>query len=451
MHDLTIIGNGIIGYFVAYNYLNLEPKAKINLIGPSTKLNSATIASGAMINVLPEIDTLANGKDYYEQKIRIGEQSTKIWNNLFKKGVLDKNIKIADNTILYRQKNGPKYEKNAYELTKINCKKNKKFSNKKYKLFGNNKEYFTIKNEIAVDSNLLIKFFEKKIIKKINYIDSFAKSIITSNSKKAQQVITSEGKIISSKKILICCGYNSGKLMNSINKNSIKILSSIGDAFQIENAENFLSGMPKRSVIRTTNRGSSCGIHVVPLNSKKFYLGSTSNLTFSPENEKPKFGSIEYILSTFKNEIYENTNSFQINHVRGFRPVSIDGKPAIGELNKNIFVITGTFRDGLTNVPYYSKIFLEWLFRNNQYFSLIKDWSPLRKPISYGTQSESIKEYVDTKLCGLIEHRSIKNKKKSLVENELYQEAKKIYKKLILSKQIDKNFSIHPLILNLYK
>ena len=35
MNDLTIIGNGIIGYFIAYNYLNLEPKAKINLIGPS--------------------------------------------------------------------------------------------------------------------------------------------------------------------------------------------------------------------------------------------------------------------------------------------------------------------------------------------------------------------------------------------------------------------------------
>ena len=239
--------------------------------------------------------------------------------------------------------------------------------------------------------------------------------------------------------------------MNSINKNSIKILSSIGDGFQIENAGNFLSLLPKRSVIRTTNRGSSCGIHVVPLNSKKFYLGSTSNLTFNPENEKPKFGSIEYILSTFRNEIYENTNSFQISHVRGFRPVSIDGKPAIGELNKNTFVITGTFRDGLTNVPYYSKIFLEWLFKNNQYFTLISDWSPLRNPITYGTQSESIEEYVDTKLCGLIEHKSIKNKKKSKVKKELYQEAKKIYKKLILSKQIDKNFSVHPLILNLYK
>ena len=170
MYDLTIIGNGIIGYFVAYNYLSIEPKAKINLIGPSTRLNSATVASGAMINVLPEIDTLTNGKDYYKQKIQIGEQSTNIWNNLFKKGILKKNIKVADNTILYRQKNGPIYEKRAYELAKINCKKNKKFLNKKYKIFKNNKEYFTIKNEIAIDSNLLIKFLHRKITKKINYL-----------------------------------------------------------------------------------------------------------------------------------------------------------------------------------------------------------------------------------------------------------------------------------------
>ena len=70
--------------------------------------------------------------------------------------------------------------------------------------------------------------------------------------------------------------------MKSINKKSIQILSSIGDAFLISNAKPFLSKIPSRSVIRTSNRGSSCGIHVVPLSDDKFYLGSTSNLSFNP-------------------------------------------------------------------------------------------------------------------------------------------------------------------------
>ena len=150
--------------------------------------------------------------------------------------------------------------------------------------------------------------------------------------------------------------------MKSVNSKSIEILSSIGDAFQVENAKEFLNKIPKRSVIRTTNRGSSCGLHVVPITNKKFYLGSTSNLSFDPLLEKQKYGSIEYILSTFKNELYSKTNSFLINHVRGFRPLSIDGKPAIGQLNENTYVITGTFRDGLTNAPFYSNIFLNYLF-----------------------------------------------------------------------------------------
>ena len=452
MYDLTIIGNGIIGLLTAHNYIQIEPKAKIAVIGPFQKYNSATMASGAMINVMPEIDTISFGNDYFQKKIQIGLNSTNLWNNMFKKKIFNNKIKTADDTILYRQKKGPYYEKKAFEISKLNCKKNKKFSNKKINFFKNDQDYFTIKDEIAVDSNQLMHNLEKRLRKKVHFIDDYVKGLDTSNSNKNQKVITINGKVILSKKNLICCGYNSGKLMKSINKKSIQILSSIGDGFLVSNAKPFLSKIPSRSVIRTSNRGSSCGIHAVPLSDDKFYLGSTSNLSFNPLIEQQKYGSIEYILSCFKNEIFSKVNSFHIKNVRGFRPLSIDGMPAVGPLNNNTFVITGTFRDGLTNAPFYSNVFLEWIYKNNnKYSSIIEDWSPLREPISYGQQSNSIEEYIDTKLCGLLEHKSIGNKKISLVRNELYMEAKVIYKNLKTQKKIKSDFSVHPLILNLFK
>ena len=71
MYDLTIIGNGIIGLLTAHNYIQIEPKAKIAVIGPSQKYNSATMASGAMINVIPEIDTISFGNDYFQKKFKL--------------------------------------------------------------------------------------------------------------------------------------------------------------------------------------------------------------------------------------------------------------------------------------------------------------------------------------------------------------------------------------------
>ena len=51
----------------------------------------------------------------------------------------------------------PYMKKKTYELIKLNCKKNKKILNKKYNFFKKSQDYFTIKNEISIDSNLLIK------------------------------------------------------------------------------------------------------------------------------------------------------------------------------------------------------------------------------------------------------------------------------------------------------
>ena len=451
MYDLTIVGNGIIGLLIANEYKKIEPKAKVALIGPATKDNSGTMASGAMINVMPEIDTMSYGDEYYQKKIGIGLKSTKKWNTFFKKKFLPKDIKVANHTIVYREKNGPTYEKNIYEKSKFNCKKNNKILDKKVNFFGKKKDYFIIKDEIAINSNKLIWILEKKIKNKVDFIDSCVNSIKSVNSNNYQKIFLNNKKIIYSKKVLICCGFNSGKIMKSINKNSIDILSSIGDAFHVSKAKNFLNKLPEKYVVRTTNRGSSCGLHIVPLSKDKFYLGSSSNLSFNPNNEGTKYGSIEYILSTFKKEMFQKTNSLLIKSVRGFRTLSIDGLPSIGPLNKNIYVITGTFRDGLTNAPYYCDLFLNWISQNENKDSKIEEWSPLRQPTSYGTQSNSIEEYVDTKLCGLIEHNAIINKKIATVKNELYYEAKKIYKKLESQKKIKKKFSVHPLILNLYK
>ena len=47
----------------------------------------------------------------------------------------------------------------------------------------------------------------------------------------------------------------------------------------------------------------------------------------------------------------------------GFRPITFDGKPLIGALTEypNVYVATGTKRDGLTYAPVIAENILDWI------------------------------------------------------------------------------------------
>jgi glycine/D-amino acid oxidase-like deaminating enzyme len=54
-YDFAIIGNGILGSTLAWKLSEELPNSKIILIGPKDRFGSASIASGAMINVFAEL------------------------------------------------------------------------------------------------------------------------------------------------------------------------------------------------------------------------------------------------------------------------------------------------------------------------------------------------------------------------------------------------------------
>ena len=45
IYDFTIIGNGVIGSFIAYNLLKKKNLSNLALIGPKKRMGSASIAS----------------------------------------------------------------------------------------------------------------------------------------------------------------------------------------------------------------------------------------------------------------------------------------------------------------------------------------------------------------------------------------------------------------------
>jgi len=122
----------------------------------------------------------------------------------------------------------------------------------------------------------------------------------------------------------------------------------------------------------------------------------------------------------------------------------------IGPINKNVFVATGTKRDGLTLSPLIVNYIKNWL---KDYKFINKDfdkWLPNREPLSYGDQSFSTDVYINNKIAGLLEHNDINKKNIKTVKKELHLESIKFHKKIIKLKNLKSTFGIHPEILNTF-
>ena len=53
--DITIIGNGISALSLAFRIKQRDRSCSVTVIGPKDRKGSATLAAGAMINVIAEI------------------------------------------------------------------------------------------------------------------------------------------------------------------------------------------------------------------------------------------------------------------------------------------------------------------------------------------------------------------------------------------------------------
>ena len=67
IRDFCIIGNGVLGSTLAWKLSERLNNSKITIIGPESKFGSASVASGAMINVFAEIE---DGFQNYEPLLK---------------------------------------------------------------------------------------------------------------------------------------------------------------------------------------------------------------------------------------------------------------------------------------------------------------------------------------------------------------------------------------------
>ena len=453
--DIAIIGNGIIGTMIAHQLS--KKKRNVVLIGPKNRKGSASAAAGAMLNVFGEIDYDIENNEYLKRKVNLGLLASKKWNKL-KKDKVFKDVFTADDTIIFQSEKATKLEKLCFNSIKNYAKKYKILINRHKKLtFLKNsksfksKKFFMLKGEGAIDIKKLFKNLDKYLNNKKNItcVNNYVKNILKFKNK--LKIKTINNKYIYANKTIVCNGSFLKKINFENKKNVLDVYYGIGNAVEIYDKDNILKKqLPTRTVLRSPNRGSTCGIHIVPRKNNEYYLGAGSEISHK-ENFKSKIGTVLYLLNAAKNELIDNISKLNFSPVLGFRPFSFDGQPVIGMLNNDISIISGTKRDGLTLAPLIVEEILKEVQLKNYKSKLFDGWSPLRKPISFKNQTFSSKVYIDNKIAGLLEHGDISKKDIPRVKKELMNESVHFHKKIIKLKNLDKKFAVHPELLNTFK
>lgn len=456
-YDILIIGNGIIGCMSALKLANQSDRIKVGLIGPEKRYGSASVAAGAMLNVFGEIDYFKTKDEYIQRKLKIGCLAIPKWLEFLESYNLKSSVLVADSTVVYLKPDATELETGCFNAIKKASLDHKKLTEdspnidflKSHMQIGSSATFLELNDEMAISTPLLFSWFDKKFreTKNIDLIDSYAEKIEPNSSYIS---IKTRDETLSTSKVLLAAGAYSNDVLREISNEVIPLLFGAGTAMQIRLPNDSKNILPPKCVVRSPNRGSTCGIHIVPRDNGIYYLGAGNFVTHKPVKGH-RLLTIKYLLECFESDFTKEVNKSLVEPILGFRPISLDGKPMIGPLRScpSIFVATGTKRDGLTYSPIIVDDVYNW-FNDKKRTENFIGWEPDRKLISYGDRSLAIQSYVDNKIGGLVEHNTITKADIDRVEKELRNEAKLFYEKICFKFNLDDNFGIHPEVLNTF-
>lgn len=442
-YDVAIVGDGILGISIAYR-LSKEKNLKVALIGKNINNNSATMAAGAMLNCFGEItkDTFKNENS--KAKFELGYQASLLWNEWIEdinSHIPQENKLNIDNEtfVILNAKSGQLDSDNFNAMAKAleEYKKPWEYVDSRdipgLDACEGSRPFnaLVIKDEGYIESKRFSEALKQILLSKenIKIIDNNVVDVKCDNNNLTEIMLDNGDKLTASKVVLAAGVYNQHIIdkIQSIKNRIPRIFSGTG--YSVITNQPYEKKIT--SVIRTPNRSGACGLHVLP-NYDNLYIGATNNVCFNPTT-KPKAGLVQFVINCAIEQINYKLYGADIIELKyGNRPVTLDTFPLIGKTSlDNLWIATGTYRDGFYQSPYISKVICDEILGKSK--DTLKVFAPERKPIKLmNTVEESIEEVSHHYLAGLLEHNM--QLPKLLPEHELralfVQKFANIYKRL---------------------
>ncbi|MFD3412078.1 HemK family protein methyltransferase [Streptomyces cyaneofuscatus] len=414
-HDVVVVGNGSLGTSLAVE-LALRG-ASVALIGPAQRPYAASTAAGAMLGCFGEVTTSLLAHPYGQAKFELDLKAKDIWSGwletiadgagdgtdlLTAKGttVLLNTVGTGpidtDNYTAIQQaldKHGEAYESvDPADIDWLDPDPNSRPLRALH-----------IPGEHAVDSGRLLHRLDATARRLgVTFLDRRAVSVVRENER-ARGVVLDDGTVVEGSTVVLAGGVGSQELVDSV--------AGLGDCiprlvagYGVSAVVTTQDGTQPEAVIRTPNRAFACGLHIVPRGTARVYIGATNIINPRPVAD-PVMRDLLFLLECSHRQIRRDLWSSSVVDVQvGNRPVSLDGFPLLGETPLDgLWMMTGTYRDGLFLSPLLAKEFAARLYGEAGELDLDL-FVPERRPLEGSSREETVRGTVEHMLATGYEH-----------------------------------------------
>lgn len=258
--------------------------------------------------------------------------------------------------------------------------------------------------EFSMDVTEVFRLLDGKLVDlNVGLIDSSALSVDVDES----QVRLRDGRAIDYDRVVVAAGAHTAQILTGA---AIQpMLQGVGTALLVQ-ADPALSGL-QQTVFRSVNRGgSNCGLHTVPRLNGALYVGA-GNYISRPGASHHRLETVRYLFTSLEQELIGRAAAYPLTGapVIGNRPKSIDGLPLIGPLQEhpNVVVATGMNRLGLTWSPAVATRIASWISSGASALSQFHDWRPDRALVPFGSDSEALDFFVESRIAAAMEHNLV--------------------------------------------
>ena len=424
---IVIVGNGILGLMTAYRLVQRDRSVRLIIIGPEDHRGCASLAAAAMFNSFCELDVGTLSNSFERRKFLFNHSSNRYWPALLKEIEADSGSKLeyGFGTYLINNHESDSLEDENFDAIVAGLKEfdepfetviPSKIPHYHPAAKGRAARALFILREGWVNPILLVSALKSVLAAsgRVRFVSSCVERVDVLGGKIASATLTGGERMSGD-----CFLLTPGAAFSTIIQNSRlglempRIFYGIGCTLLLRTNDMTLS-----NCIRTPNRGLACGLYAAPQDFAHTVVGASNFISPTPEDH-PRIGSVYTLLRAAMEQL--NSNFYRCQLVRtnlGWRPTSEDTLPLLGKTSiPNLFVATGTKRDGLHCSPVISE-FMSDLILNGQSNHDLGFFAPERKPVRVMTRRDAIETAVQHTLNAAYQHGFVPAKSRMVEEME---------------------------------
>ncbi len=362
--DILIIGNGALGLSAAFASRSSDPDLTVTLVGPRRRPGAASPAAGAMTGTWGEVTAAGLRHAPGRLKHALAVEALKRWPTWLEQlnAGLPPDLRVAHHPGTFIIRNtvaGPIEDDNFAAIVESLDAHGEAHERVRPAdvpgLMPNANtralDALYIPREGRISSAQLLAALERRLEDDpgVTLIDGAAQRLEIDRGRCTGAVLES-GETVTAAHTVLAAGARCQALLDghpALARRIPRLITSVGTALLVR------PPMRRHShVIRTPNRAAGCGLHVVPREGDRLYIGATSTVHLAPR-DRPVISDMHSLITWAQQQIDMSLGAARfVEALVGNRPVALDAFPLVGPLSVDgLSMASGTFRDGLHMSP----------------------------------------------------------------------------------------------------